>query len=295
MDSRSPVAFLPQNTLLNTFPRLVTPKSPPRLSPSPSSATSHRLSPPSLPKPAPLSAKRKASAFPDDNEDGDDMSSTSPQPPHRTLKRPRQSPTSSHKRPLPISRVLDNLDRPALVTLISTLITRHPDLTPEVQSLAPKVTPQTAMTAITKLEQAFRASFPYGGDKTGEYAYSRVHSAYNSLLAAIADYTTHFLPPTSISAAELLSFLDSITHLLHRIPLFHNPIHNIARDTAFADITGAWEVATRYFLEQNGSFAFILGGWMERLEAHAEKEGVLRQMVEDIRQQVSWTRDGQRR
>ena len=149
------------------------------------------------------------------------------------------------------------------------------------------------MTAITKLENTFHSSFPYGGDKTGEYAYSRIHVAYNTLLSAITDYTTYFLPPPppAISPPELLSFLDSITHLLHRIPLFSNPIHNIARETAFAEITSAWEVGVRYFLETNGSFAFTLGGWMERLEGHARKEPVLRRIVQDLRQQVSWARN----
>jgi protein Cut8 len=217
--------------------------------------------------------------------------STSPNPSPRILKRPRQS-SFSQKRNLPISRILDNLDKPALVSLLSTLLSRHPDLGAEVQSLAPKITPQTALNSITRLEATFQASFPYGGDKGGEYAYSRIHAAYNALLSAIADYTTHFLPPTTISPPELLSFLDSITHLLHRIPLFQNPIHNIARETAFADITGAWDLAIRYFLEHNGSFAFMLGGWLERLEAHAEKEGEIRRVLENVRGEVSWARNG---
>lgn len=217
--------------------------------------------------------------------------STSPQPAPRTLKRPRQA-TVPQKRPLPISRVLDNLDKPGLVTLLSTLIARHPDLTPEVQSLVPKLTPQNALTTITKLEGSFHASFPYGGDKGGEYAYSRIHNVYNALLAAIADYTGHFLPPTTISPPELLSFLDAITNLIHRIPLFHNPIHNIARETAFTDIACAWELAIRYFLETNGSFAFSMGGWMERLSGHADKEQALRRVVDGIRGEVGWMRNG---
>jgi len=293
MDSRSPLAFLHQNNHLNTFPRLVNPKSSPRSSPAPSSHSTNtpRVSPPAaLLKPSPIT-KRKAS-FAEDNDDEDSIMSTSPHLPHRTIKRPRQTTTTQQKRPLPLNRILDNLEKPALVTLLSTLVSRHPELASEIQNLAPKLTPQSALSAITKLEDAFHSSFPYGGDKSGEYAYSRVHAAYIALLSAIADYTTHFLPPTTISPPELLWFLDSITHLLHRIPLFSNPIHNIARETAFAEITGAWEVAVRYFLETNGAFAFMLGGWMERLEGHAEKEQVLRRIVENIQQQVSWARSG---
>ena len=315
MDSRSPLAFLHQNNRLNTFPRLINPTkpSPSRSSPTPSSSNT-RGSPHPLSSSIKLtlSTKRKSS-FADDNNNNDDaeeeedsIMSTSPQPSHRILKRPRQT---SNKRSLPISRILDNLEKRDLVTLLSTLLSRHPELSAEVQTLAPKLTPQSALTAINKLEESFHASFPYGGDKSGEYAYSRIHNSYNTLLSAVADYTTHFLPPHSttttttsptspppttaiVSPPELLSFLDSITNLLERIPLFSNPIHNIARETAFVEITGAWEIGVRYFLETNGSFAFMLGGWMERLEAHAQKVEGLGRVVEQIRQQVSWTRNG---
>lgn len=289
MDSRSPLAFLQQNTHFNTFPRLVNPKSSPRSSPAPS--LTPRLSPPAAVPKLSSNAKRKAS-FQDDNDEEDNAMATSPQPHSRTLKRPRQTSSQSNKRPLPISRLLDNLEKPSLIALLSTLISRHPDLAAEVQSLAPKLTPQSALAVISKLEDAFHSSFPYGGDKAGEYAYSRINTSYNSLLTAIADYTSHFLPPTTISAPELLSFLDSITHLLHRIPLFHNPIHNIARETAFAGIMNAWEVSIRYFLETNGSFAFMLGGWMEKLESHASKEEIFRQVVDNIREQIPWNRNG---
>jgi protein Cut8 len=286
MDGRSPLAFLQQSPRFNTFPRLVKPNSSPRSSPAPSAAHSPRANPPQSAKLS-VSAKRKA-PFADENEDEDSMMTTSPQLAHRTLKRPRQSSATPGKRPLPLSRLLDSIDKPALINLLSAFLSRHPELASEIQSLAPKVTPQTAIAAITKLEDAFQASFPYGGDKANEYAYSRVHAPCTALLSAISEYTNYFLPPTSISPAELLSFLDSVTHVLHRIPLFHNPIHNIARETAFADISNAWETAIRYFLESNGSYSFVLGGWMQRLETHAQKAEILRRIVEDIRQQVSW-------
>jgi len=315
MDSRSPLAFLHQNSHLNTFPRLVNPKPlSPRASPSPSSGISspsnnhnpssnHHAprvsSPPANSRSSP-SVKRKAS-YDDDDDDGnnnnnnnndneDSIMTTSPRPSPRTLKRPRQASSSSFKRPLPISRILDNLDKPALVTLLSTLLTRHPGLVPEIQALAPKITAQSALGVITRLHDTFKASFPYGGDKGGEYAYSRVHAAYTALLSAIHDYTSHFLPPTSITAPDLLQYLDSVTHLLHQIPLFDNPIHNIARETAFADITSAWDLGIRYFIETNGSFAFMLQGWTERLERHAAKEEGLRRVVDSTRNQCSWTR-----
>ena len=288
MDSRSPLAFLQQSPRFNTFPRLVNPRSSPRSSPAPNATQSPRAGPTQPAKP-PSNAKRKA-PFADENEDDEDsVMATSPQLAHRTLKRPRPS-TAPAKRPLPLSRLFDSLDKPALMNLLSTFLSRHPELASEIQSLSPKLTPQTAIAAITKLDDAFQASFPYGGDKANEYAYSRVHVPLTALLNAISDYTHHFLPPTSTSPPELLSFLESVTHVLHRIPMFHNPIHNIARDTAFADISSAWETAIRYFLESNGSHSFVLGGWMQRLEAHAQKAQVLRRVAENIREQVSWNR-----
>jgi protein Cut8 len=217
--------------------------------------------------------------------------STSPQPHHRTLKRSR-GPSSqvSQKRPLPVHRLLDNLEKPALVQLLSSLITRHPELATEVHAIAPKVTPQTALQAIHKLEETFHSSFPYGGDKAGEYAYSRTQASYSALLQGIADYVTHFLPPSNVNPPELLSFLDNVTEMLHRIPTFHNHIHNLARQSAFADIAVAWEVGIRYFIETNGAFSFSLGGWLARLENHASKEDSLRSVVENAREHVPWQR-----
>ncbi len=296
MDSRSTLALLHQNNHLNTFPRLVNPKPlSPRSSPTPTS-TPHpgpRLSPPANQRPSP-SVKRKAADREDDNtapDDEDSLMSTSPRPSPRTLKRPRQTMSSS-KRPLPMSRILDNLDKPALVTLFSTFLNRHPEFVPEIQSLAPKITTQSALATITRLHDTFNASFPYGGDKGGEYAYSRVHAAYTALLSAIQDYTSHFLPPTTVTPPDLLQYLDSITHLLHQLPLFDNPIHNIARESAFADITSAWELSIRYFIETNGSFAFMLQGWPDRLERHANKEEVFRRVVENFQNEISWARRG---
>jgi len=114
--------------------------------------------------------------------------------------------------------------------------------------------------------------------------------SYNALLSAIGDYTTHFLPPTNVSPPELISFLDSVTNILHRIPLFHNPIHNIAREAAFTSITVAWSQAIRYFIETHGSFSFVGGGWMQRLEGHAAKEPMLRRVVEMVTPEVAWAR-----
>ena len=287
MDSRSPVTFLPHNNpFSNTLPRMVYSISSPRSSTPPASSaqtnnTSRSASPVKLPS---TTAKRKASFQEDDGEDS--VMSTSPQPAHRTLKKPRPS-TSQQKRPLPISRILDNLEKPQLISLIANLIQRHPGLLPDVQLFAPKLTPQSALSAIIKLEHTLHNSFPYGGDKSGEYAYSRIHSSYSTLLSAISDYTHHFLPPTTIPPAELLHFLNGITNILHRVPLFTNPIHNIARETALNDIVGTWEIAIRYFLEQQGDFAFTWGGWLDRLQAHANKEQVFGNLVDEVRQQVS--------
>jgi protein Cut8 len=186
--------------------------------------------------------------------------------------------------------MLDNLDRQALVTLLDGLLSRHPELLSEVQSLCPKLTTQTALTGISRLETAFHASFPYGGDKSGEYAYSRIHASYTALLTGIQDYVAHFLPPTTVAPAELLAFLDSVTAILHRIPPFRNPIHNIARETAFANLASAWEVCVRYFLDTQGSFSFVQGGWVQRIEGHAQKEDVLSRIIESVQSEISWAK-----
>ena len=173
----------------------------------------------------------------------------------------------------------------------------------EIQSFVPKLTPQNAIAILQKYERQFLEAFPYGGDKAGEYAYSRVHTAYKALLDAIRDYTTYFRPPPSSSSsanptsstyilpAEILSFLENVTNLLHRLHTWNNPIHNLAKENAMAEVVDAWEAAIRWFLEVNGGFAFTMGGWLDRLEVHANKEEGFRRIVEEIRRQFSWIRN----
>ena len=180
---------------------------------------------------------------------------------------------------------------------------RHPELASEIQPLVPKLTPQSALGILTRYERQFLEAFPYGGDKQGEYAYSRVHSAYKALIDAIHDYTMYFRPPPSSSTsnsnsttpyilpAEILSFLDNVTNLLHRVHTWNNPIHNLAKENVMAEVIDAWEAAIRWFLEVNGGFAFTMGGWLDRLEAHASKEEGFRRIVEEIRRQFTWTRN----
>ena len=70
--------------------------------------------------------------------------------------------------------------------------------------------------------------------------------------------------------------------------MFTNPIHNLGREAVVAETVSAWEVGVRWFLEVNGAFAFGLGGWLEKIERHAEKEAGLMRVVATVREQISW-------
>jgi len=76
--------------------------------------------------------------------------------------------------------------------------------------------------------------------------------------------------------------------VLERVPTFANPIHNLGKDVVVGETMSAWEVGVRWFLEVNGAFAFGMGGWLEKIERHADNEAGLRRVVDMLRDQISW-------
>lgn len=152
-------------------------------------------------------------------------------------KRTRNLPTG---RPLPLTRLLDDLDKSGLQGLIKNLCERHPGLSNEIYKHAPKPTVSQALSTLACLERNLQTAFPFGGDVKGEYAYNRVLPSIKELLSALMDYVPHFLPPNEEHALETLSFLDGATALISRLPDWNNPNHSLAKREAFEEMNGAW-------------------------------------------------------
>lgn len=182
--------------------------------------------------------KRKRS--PDDF----DMESSTPDVQQSKLS---SSPVSNKKirslpvgRPLPLSRLLEDLDKSGLQELIKNLCERHPGLNNEIYKHAPKPSVSRALATLSTLERNVQTAFPFGGETKGEYAYNRVLPHIKELLNALMDYVPQFLPPVEEHALETLAFVDGATSIISRLPDWNNPNHALTKREAFEEINGAW-------------------------------------------------------
>ncbi|BFZ61842.1 Tethering factor for nuclear proteasome sts1 [Saitoella coloradoensis] len=280
MDSRSPLAAIQRSSPFDPFNQIQTPLRP--VTPFGAASTAGG----GMGSSARKSRKR-----------GRDDDSPSPGPgserdvgdsPTPLSKRQRNIPQG---RPLPLPRLLSSLDNTQLQSIILGLTERHPQLLSEVQSLAPRPTITSSISVLHRLEAAVREAFPYGGDPAGDYAYNRVRPFLNDLLSALMDYTPHFLPPHESYFDTSLSFLDEATHIIHRLPNWSNPLHNISKRQAYEEMCGAWICVLRDAITKSSGVGLVSGGWVEKVEEHNEVAGGrLGSVVEYLRGEVGWLR-----
>ncbi|KAJ6263245.1 hypothetical protein Dda_1806 [Drechslerella dactyloides] len=235
----------------------------------------------------PASKKRRASPLDEDTENFDRMSASPtaspnltnrniPPPPQTQPRMVKRARTSVTGRPLPLSRLLETLDSNGLKAVLKTLCDHHPQLTAEISSIAPKPSVTSSLNLLHNYESAVRQSFPYGGNPQGDYAYNRVRPALLELLAALSDYTPHFLPPNEPSLSSSLEFLDGATTIIHRLPEWESPIHNHHKNIAYEEISKAWILILREAAKKGGGISLQYDGWDGKLQRHSEQsEGKL--------------------
>ncbi|VVT45754.1 uncharacterized protein SAPINGB_P000874 [Magnusiomyces paraingens] len=195
-------------------------------------------------------------------------------------------------RPLPVARLVETLDKKALETLVTALVHARPDMAPAIHALAPAVSVASALTALSaKLETIF-LGLPYKGDQAGDYAYLRVRPAIDDFLAALADYTAHFLPPNETQPSNSLAFLDAATMLLHKLPTWASPENNHARTVAYDRIAAAWVLALQEAEKRANGLGLAYGGWQHKLDNHNELSGqLLTPAASYLRNALRWMND----
>lgn len=192
-------------------------------------------------------------------------------------------------RSLPVSRLVETLDKKALEALITSLVQARPDLTQHVLSLAPTVTINTALEALReKLEQIYHG-LPYKGDQSGDYAYLRVKPGIEDFLNSLTDYTSHFLPPNEQQPSNSLAFLDAATMLLHRLPQWQTPENNHSKQVAYDRISEAWVLALQEASRRANGLGLAYGGWQHKLSQHNEmSNGLLTSAVNCLKCELRW-------
>lgn len=197
-------------------------------------------------------------------------------------------------RPLPISRLVETLDKKALEKLVTSLVNTRPDVGPLVLSLAPIISVATALEVLKRKLEAIYLGIPYKGDQHGDYAYLRVRPGIDDFLATLSDYTAHFLPPNEPQPSNSLAFLDSATMLLHKLPTWTTQANNHARTVAYDRISSAWILALQEASKRANGLGIAYGGWQHKLDQHNEMCGnLLVSAVNFLRQALRWVSDQQ--
>ncbi|TGZ80431.1 nuclear envelope protein-like protein Cut8 [Ascodesmis nigricans] len=192
-------------------------------------------------------------------------------------------------RPLPLARKLETIDPTQLINIIKTLSERHPELTQEMSELCPNPTAATALAKLSEYERNYKEAFPFGGNQAGDYAYNRVKPALMQMLDALSDFTTAFLPPAESQASISLGFLDAATEMIHRLPTWCNPLHNMSKNTAYEEITKAWILVLQEAAKRGAGIQIHHGGWDIKLAKHNEQsQGRMDAAVMQMRNVVGW-------
>ncbi|KAI5298672.1 Tethering factor for nuclear proteasome sts1, partial [Ascosphaera atra] len=235
--------------------------------------------------------KRKAE---DDNMSCDPDTRMSASPSHspvaaksvRTIKRSRPNISG---RPLSVPRLLETLDNNALRSVLESLCDRHPELTAEVMHTAPRPSVASALEVLQKYLSTLRSSFPLGGNPASDYAYNRVRQHIANLLDALNDFTPHFLPPHELQPTTSLNYLDGATAILHRLPRWDTPQHNIDKDTAYEELSKAWVLVIREAARRGGGIQLQYGEWDQKIMRHNHTSGgKLQDAVMELNAGLGW-------
>ena len=218
------------------------------------------------------SRKRKA-----DDDGQDERMSMSPHnsPIPRSLARPTKKSRANdlQGRPLALPRLLETLDAQSLRSVLQTICERHPDIGSEVVSSAPRPTVDATLEVLSKYQEKLREAFPFGGNSGSDYAYNRVKQPLIELIDALTDFTPHYLPPNESQANISLSYLDSVTTVVHDLPDWDSQSHKHHKDNAYDEISRAWALVIGEASKRGGGFGLHSAGWDRTLSAHNEKSG----------------------
>ncbi|CZT20332.1 related to Tethering factor for nuclear proteasome STS1 [Ramularia collo-cygni] len=229
------------------------------------------------------SRKRKASEEPVDH----DMSPSPSASPHnssrpRITKRTRTG--AANGRPLALPRLLETLSADQMRQLLQNVCDQHPDLQHEIVTRAPRPSIESTLSVLSRYENAFRESFPLGNRTTSDYAYNRVRHHLLQLIEAVREYTPHFLPPHETQDAQSLTYLDSVTNMIHRLPDWDTYLHQRHKDEAYDEIAKAWALVIREAAKRAGGFHLQFGGWDHKLVEHNQKSrGRMEEAVNELK------------
>ena len=204
----------------------------------------------------------------------------------RSIKRLR--PNLAGK-PLSVSRLLETLDTESLRNVLRSLSDRHLELKDEIVDLSPRPSISSTLQVLRQYQDTLRSSFPLGPNPGSDYSYDRVRQHLGSLLDALSDFTPHFLPPNESQPATSLSYLHGVTQIIHELPQWDSPQHNLAKENAYEEISKAWVCVIREASKRGGGIQLRYGNWDQKLQRHDEiSRGRLQEAVQELNAALGW-------
>lgn len=196
-------------------------------------------------------------------------------------------------RPLDLPRLLETLDADSLRTVLQTICDRHPQIGHEVVTSAPRPSIESALGVLGRYQDRFRQAFPFGGNMASDYAYNRVSVYLKQLIEAISDFVPHYLPPNEPQATASLEFLDSVTNIIHEIPVWESQLYRHHKDNAYDEISKAWSLVIGEASKRGGGFQLHNQGWDNKVQQHnARSGGLMQAAVNALGTNLDWIGGG---
>lgn len=139
--------------------------------------------------------------------------------PHLRLKKRRNPEIFGQK--LSLDRVLETLDKDGLRQMIMTIVNEHPQLSYEISNMSPKVTVDSALSALKLKLDNIIDNLPYKVDPTSDYSFLRVKGYALEFFQALSDYTLSYLLPTENNLTDAIHFmLKTLVDIFCKLPKF---------------------------------------------------------------------------
>nr|POE85484.1 tethering factor for nuclear proteasome sts1 [Quercus suber] len=210
---------------------------------------------------------------------------------HRSIKRTRTHNAAG--RPLPLSRLLQTLSADELRQALQSICVERPEIQQAIVTRAPRPSIESTLDVLDRYETSFRQAFPLGNNLTSDYAYNRVQQTLVELLEALRDFTPYYLPPQETQAMTSLSYLDTVTNMLHRIPNWETYQYQRHKNESYEDIAKAWALVIKETSKRAGGFQLQFGGWDTKLVEHNEKSGGrLEEAVNELKSALGFMNHG---
>lgn len=238
--------------------------------------------------------KRKASPSSEDDEMTTSPAISNARLPALHPQSRKRVRTNLEGRPLSLDRLLETLDTDSLRNIIRNLSNRNPGLSEEITQIAPRPNIQSTVSVLRQYLQKLKSSFPLDPNPRSDYSYDRVRPSWQALLNALADFTPHFLPPHESQSSISLDYLDAVTEIIHELPEWDTPSHNLAKQNAYEEISRAWAVVIREASKRGGGIQLQYSGWESKLRQHNERSGsLMNEAYTELMNALGWLRAAQ--